>query len=141
MFANCIFVATFFLWVPLFEEIKHSVTGYSAQKVMKFGVLVTDIPVYVSCKFKKYIFKVALVISENVRIAFLYVMSIHDTMFFSPVCSFPQRGDSMKWIKILHSKRNNGVSAVGYTGKTQLPALTHSVHLWSHRGSAADRSE
>ena len=35
-----------------------------------------DIPVYVSCKFEMYIFKIALVISENVRIAFLYVLSI-----------------------------------------------------------------
>ena len=43
---------------------------------MEFGLLVTDIPVYVPCKFEMYIFKVALVISENVRIAFLYVPSI-----------------------------------------------------------------
>ena len=46
---------------------------------MKFGVLVTDIPVYVPCKFEMYIFKVALVISENVRIAFLYVLSMFTT--------------------------------------------------------------
>ena len=44
---------------------------------MKFCILVTDIPVYVPCKFEMYIFKVALVISENVRIAFLYVLSIY----------------------------------------------------------------
>ena len=43
---------------------------------MEFGLIVTDIPVYVPCKFEMYIFKVALVISENVRIAFLYVLSI-----------------------------------------------------------------
>ena len=48
---------------------------YSARKVMEFGLLVTDIPVYVPCKFEMYI-KVALVNSENVRIAFLYVLSI-----------------------------------------------------------------
>ena len=36
-----------------------------------------DITVYVSCKFEMYIFKIALVISENVRIAFLYVLSIY----------------------------------------------------------------
>ena len=36
-----------------------------------------DIPVYVSCKFEMYILKIALVISENVRIAFLYVLSIY----------------------------------------------------------------
>ena len=29
------------------------------------------------CKFELYIFKIAQVISENVRIAFLYVLSIH----------------------------------------------------------------
>ena len=35
-----------------------------------------DVIVYVSCKFEMYIFKIAQVISENVRIAFLYVLSI-----------------------------------------------------------------
>ena len=44
---------------------------------MEFDLLLTDIPVYVSCKFEMYIFKIALVISENECIAFLYVMSIH----------------------------------------------------------------
>ena len=44
---------------------------------MIFGLLMADIPVYVSCKFKMYIFKIALVISENVCIAFLYVLSIY----------------------------------------------------------------
>ena len=45
---------------------------------MEFGLLMTDIPVYmyVSCKFEMYIIKFVLVISENVRIAFLYVLSI-----------------------------------------------------------------
>ena len=43
---------------------------------MEFGLLMTDIPVYVSCKFGMYIFKIALVISENVCFAFLYVPSI-----------------------------------------------------------------
>ena len=43
-----------------------------------------DIPVYVSCKFKMYIFKIALAISENVCIAFLYVLSISR---FHPPCS------------------------------------------------------
>ena len=41
-----------------------------------------DIPVYVSFKFEMYIFKIALVISENVRIAFLYVLSISLREFF-----------------------------------------------------------
>ena len=43
---------------------------------MEFGRLMTVILVYVSCKFEMYIFKIAQVISENVRIAFLYVLSI-----------------------------------------------------------------
>ena len=43
---------------------------------MEFGLLMTDIPVNISCKSVMYIFKIALVISENVRIAFLYVLSI-----------------------------------------------------------------
>ena len=43
---------------------------------MEFGQLTIDILVYVSCKFEMYIFKIAQVISENVRIAFLYVLSI-----------------------------------------------------------------
>ena len=44
---------------------------------MEFDLLMTDIPVYVFCKFEMYIFKIALVISENVCIAFLYVLSIY----------------------------------------------------------------
>ena len=43
---------------------------------MEFGLLMTDILVYVYCKFEMYIFKIALVISENVSIAFLYVLGI-----------------------------------------------------------------
>ena len=43
---------------------------------MEFGLLMTDIPAYVSSKFEMYIFKIAQVISENVRIAFLYELSI-----------------------------------------------------------------
>ena len=45
---------------------------------MEFGLLMTDIPVYISCKFVMYIFKITLVISENVRIVFLYVLSIFE---------------------------------------------------------------
>ena len=44
---------------------------------MEFGKLMIDILVNVSCKFEMYIFKIAQVISENVRIAFLYVLSIY----------------------------------------------------------------
>ena len=43
---------------------------------MEFGLLMKDILVNVSCKFEMYIFKTAQVINENVRIAFLYVLSI-----------------------------------------------------------------
>ena len=43
---------------------------------MEFDQLMMDILVYVSCKFEMYIFKIAQVISVNVRIAFLYVLSI-----------------------------------------------------------------
>ena len=44
---------------------------------MIFGLHVADIPVYVSFKFEMYILKIALVISENVCFAFLYVLSIY----------------------------------------------------------------
>ena len=43
---------------------------------MEFDQLMTDILVYVSCQFEMYIFELAQVISENIRIAFLYVLSI-----------------------------------------------------------------
>ena len=43
---------------------------------MEFGQLMIDILVNVSCKFEMYIFKIAQVINENVRILFLYVLSI-----------------------------------------------------------------
>ena len=43
---------------------------------MEFNQLMIDMLVYVSCKFEMYIFKIAQVISEYVRIAFLYVLSI-----------------------------------------------------------------
>ena len=49
---------------------------YSARKVKEFVQLMIDILAYVSCKFEMYIFKIAQVISENVLIAFLYVLSI-----------------------------------------------------------------
>ena len=44
---------------------------------MEFGQLLIDILVNVSCKFEMYILKIAQVINENVRIAFLYVLSIY----------------------------------------------------------------
>ena len=75
MFANhCILFATF---CSLGTIVRRKKTWrYSARKVLEFGLLVRDIPVYVSCKFEMHIFKIALVISENVRIVFLYVLSI-----------------------------------------------------------------
>ena len=74
MFANCIFFATFCSMGTLVRRKK--TWRYSARKVMEFGQLMTDILVNVSCKFEMYIFKIAKVINENVRIAFLYVLSI-----------------------------------------------------------------
>ena len=44
---------------------------------MEFDQLMIDVLVNVPCKFEMYIFKIAQVINENVRIAFLYVLSIH----------------------------------------------------------------
>ena len=43
---------------------------------MEFDIVMTNIPVYVPCKCEMYIIKIALVISETVRIAFLYLLSI-----------------------------------------------------------------
>ena len=74
MFANCILFATFYSMGTLVR--RKNTWCFSARKVMEFGQLMIDILVYVSCKFEMYIFKIAQVISENVRIAFLYVLSI-----------------------------------------------------------------
>ena len=43
---------------------------------MEFSLLMRDILDYASCKFEMYIFKIALLIIENLCIAFLYVLSI-----------------------------------------------------------------
>ena len=59
---------------------------------MGFGQLMIDILVYVFCKFEKYIFKIAQVISNNVRIAFLYVRSIY-TSTHQTALVFHSRGD------------------------------------------------
>ena len=74
MFANCILFVTFCSLGTLVRRKK--TWRYSAQKVMEFGQLMANIPVYVSCKFEKYFFEIAQVIGENVPIAFLYVLSI-----------------------------------------------------------------
>ena len=76
MYANCILFATFCSMGTLVRRKK--TWRYSAQKVMEFGQLITDILVNVSCKIEMYIFKIAQVINENVRIAFLYVLSIYE---------------------------------------------------------------
>ena len=74
MFANCILFATFCFMGTLVRRKK--TWRYSARKVMEFVHLMIDILVNESCKYQMYIYKIAKVISENVRIAFLYVLSI-----------------------------------------------------------------
>ena len=74
MFANCVLFANFCSMGTLVR--KKKTWRYSAQKFMEFGQLMTDLLVDVSCKFEMYIFKIDQVINENVRIAFLYVLSI-----------------------------------------------------------------
>ena len=56
---------------------KRKTWRHRAWKVMEFGLLITDVPIYISCKFVMYIFKIALVISENVRITFFNVLCIY----------------------------------------------------------------
>ena len=75
MFANCLLSATFCSIGTLVRRKK--TWRYSARKVMEFGQIMVDILVNVSCKFEMYIFKIAQNINENVRIAFLYVLSIY----------------------------------------------------------------
>ena len=55
MFAYCILFATFCSICTLVRRRK--TWRYSARKAMAFGLLMADIPVYVSCKFEMYIFK------------------------------------------------------------------------------------
>ena len=74
MFAYCILFATFCFMGTIVRRKK--TWRYSARKVKEFGQLMKDILVYVSCKFQMYIFKTDQVISENVRIAFPYVLGI-----------------------------------------------------------------
>ena len=69
MLANCILFATFCSMGYLVRRKK--TWNYSARKVIEFGLLMTDIPVFVHCKLEMYIIKNALVISENVCIAFV----------------------------------------------------------------------
>ena len=75
MFANCILFVTFCSMGTLVRRKK--TWRYRALKVMEFGQRIIDILVYVSCKFEMYVSKIAEGINENVRIAFLYVLSIY----------------------------------------------------------------
>ena len=59
MFANYILFATFCSMGTLVR--RKETWRYSAPKVMKFGQVMIDILVYVSCKFEIYIFKIAQV--------------------------------------------------------------------------------
>ena len=75
MFAICILFATF---CSMGTHVRREKTWrYSTRKIMELGQLMIDILVYHSCKFEMYIFKIAQVISENIHIAFLYVLSIY----------------------------------------------------------------
>ena len=74
MLANCTLFATFCSMGTVVRRKK--IWRYIARKVMKFSLQMTDMPVYVSSKFETDIFKISLVIIKNVRIAFLYVLSI-----------------------------------------------------------------
>ena len=75
MFAYYILFATFCSMGTLVRRKK--TWRYSARKVIEFDQLMIDILVNLSCKFEMYIFKIVQVINENVRIAFLYVLSIY----------------------------------------------------------------
>ena len=74
MFVNSILSATFCSMGTLVRRKK--TWRYSARTVMEFSQLMIDALVNVSCKFEMYIFKIAQVINEHVRIAFRYVLSI-----------------------------------------------------------------
>ena len=87
MFAYCILFATFCSMGSLVRRKKTCL--YNAQKVMEFGQLMIDILVYVSCKFEMEIFKIAQVIGENVRIAFLYVLSKYLNLIINSAKYFP----------------------------------------------------
>ena len=80
MFANCILFETFCSMGTLVR--KKKTWHCSARKALEFGQLMTDILGNVSCMFEMYIFKIAQVINENVRIAFLYVLSISQLIRF-----------------------------------------------------------
>ena len=85
MFAKCIFSCDFCSMGTLVRR-KKTWPRLQCRKVLEFGQLMVDIIVYVSCKFEMCIFKIAQVISENVQIAFLYVLSIYkDVKYFHNV--------------------------------------------------------
>ena len=80
MFANCILFATFCSMGTCTLVRRKKTWRYSVRKVTLFSLLMTDIPVYVFCKFEMYIINISLDINENIRIAFLYVLSIQVTI-------------------------------------------------------------
>ena len=69
---------------------------------MEFGQLMIDILVNISCKFEMFIFKIAEVINDNVRIAFLYVLRI--------VCSFKDPGVTLTYFMARSKFGNLGFS-------------------------------
>ena len=89
MFANCILIATFCSMGTLVRRKK--TWRYNVRKVLEFDLQMRDIPFYVSCKFEMYILKIALVISENLRIAFLYVLSIYQRACAKQIAPFNQQ--------------------------------------------------
>ena len=64
---------------------------------MYFYQLMTDILVYVPCKFEMYIFKIAQVICENEPIAFLYVLSLFLFHYASRPMQYTANFDCCKW--------------------------------------------
>ena len=101
MLANCILFATFFSMGTFVRRKK--TWRYSAMKVMEFGQIMIDILVYVSYKFEKYIFKIAQVISEKVRIAFLYVLSIHTNLYMHLIINNTEYGMSTMFQQLYFS--------------------------------------
>ena len=75
MFPNCILFATFsFCGYPCSKK-----ANMELQCPESYGIRPSNdrhTSLCISCMFEMYIFKIALVISENVRIAFLYILSI-----------------------------------------------------------------
>ena len=50
---------------------------FCVRKNMEFNLLVVNMLFCVTCKFEMAIFKIAQVMTENIRFAFLYLLSIY----------------------------------------------------------------